>query len=234
MISVCIATYNGEKYLRSQLDSIIKQLSDKDEIVISDDGSSDSTIDIITEYHMRFKNIVFLNGPRKGVVKNFENAFQHARGDYIFFSDQDDVWTDKKVETVMACFRQTGCDLVVHDAYIVDADCKIIEESFFEHRNSRKGFYQNIWKNSFLGCCMAVKKEVFRVALPFPDKIEMHDWWVGLITEKIGKTVFLKDKLLYYRRHGNNVSSFHHYPIPKMITNRLYLYTQVIKRLHRA
>lgn len=233
MISVCMATYNGEKFIRKQIDSIVKQISVNDELIISDDGSTDSTVDIIRDYQKRFQNISLLCGPRQGVVKNFENALVHAHGDYIFLTDQDDVWADTKVQSVMECFSKTGCDLIVHDAKIVDGDGKTIEESFFKHRNSRKGYLQNLVKNSFLGCCMAFRKDVLEAALPFPDQIEMHDWWIGLIAEKIGKTVMLDEKLLLYRRHGNNVSSFHHHPIPQMIKNRVYFIFQIRKRMRR-
>ena len=230
MISVCMATYNGEKYLRTQLDSIIKQISEKDELIISDDGSTDKTLEIISEYCNNYSNIVFLQGPKNGVIKNFENALKVANGDVIFLTDQDDIWMNNKVDSVMQIFEKEKVTLVLHDATIIDASSKIIENSFFERRNSKKGLINNIVKNSYLGCCMAFKKELLTYALPFPAKIEMHDWWIGLIAEKYGRVNFMKDKLIGYRRHGNNVSSFHHHPLKIMIKNRLYLIFQLFKK----
>ena len=232
-ISVVMATYNGEKYIEKQLESILKQLNDNDEVVISDDCSTDKTKNILKKYAANYSNIKLLDGPRKGVIKNFENALKNAKGDIIFLSDQDDIWVDGKVEKILCEFSK-GYDLILHDASIVDENEKVLEDSFFKHRNSKKGFLNNLIKNSYLGCCMAFNKDILKVALPFPDNIEMHDWWIGLVTEKIGNVSLLKEKFLLYRRHGNNVSSFHHHPFKKMISNRYYILFQLIKRLKKV
>lgn len=233
MISVCMATYNGEKYIREQLDSILKQIGENDEIIISDDGSTDLTISILKEYASEYPNIMIKKGPRQGVIKNFENALMHSKGDYIFLSDQDDIWVDGKVNKVMEQFNKKMASVVLHDAVIVDGYGTEIGESFFTHRGSKPGFIKNIVKNSYLGCCMAFDRNVLNIALPFPEKIEMHDWWIGLLGELYGDVIFLDDKFLRYRRHGNNVSSFHHHPLRKMIFNRVYLVSHAIKRMRR-
>lgn len=233
MISVCMATYNGEAYIREQLDSILEQISNSDEIIISDDGSLDSTIEIIKEYQKTNKNIKLLNGPREGVINNFENALYSSKGDVIFLTDQDDVWREGKVKRILKVFENPNILLALHDAHIIDKDGTIIENSFFEHRNSKPGFLNNIIKNSYLGCCMAFKRSLLDICLPFPPKIEMHDWWIGLLGEKIGEVSFIEEKYLNYRRHGNNVSSFHHHPLKKMIFNRLYLIKEVIIRIKK-
>lgn len=230
MISVCMATYNGEKYLEEQLKSIILQLNPTDEIIISDDGSTDNTLDLVKKYQDKFSNIKFINGPQKGVVKNFENAINFAKGDIIFLCDQDDIWYENKVEIVLKYFENKDTYLILHDANIVNCFGEKIENSFFQHRHSKKGIIRNIWKNSYLGCCMAFRKEVIRKALPFPEKIEMHDWWLGIITEKYWSTYLITDKLIGYRRHGNNVSSFHHHPLKKMLINRIYIIYKLLMR----
>ena len=230
MISVCMATYNGEKYLAEQLDSILCQISDDDELIISDDGSKDSTLRIINDYAVKFKNIILIDGPKQGVIKNFENALKLAKGEYIFLTDQDDIWKKNKVQTILKYFTSTGCQVVLHDADIIDANLNIISESFYKHRGSKQGLLRNIYKNSYLGCCMAFTKKTLNQALPFPNNIEMHDWWIGLIGESNKSTLFISEKLISYRRHGNNVSSFHHHPLPKMISNRLCLLLQLVKR----
>lgn len=233
MISVCMATYNGEKYIKEQLDSILKQISDSDEIIISDDGSTDNTVEIIKLYQESNRNIKLVEGPRKGLIKNFENALNLSRGEIIFLSDQDDIWVEGKVERVMKEFEKTAVSLILHDAYIVDSEGKIIESSFYKHRGSKPGLISNIVKNSYLGCCMAFKRELLNECLPFPAKIEMHDWWIGLMGEKFGKVTFIHKQYLMYRRHGDNVSSFHHHPIRKMIYNRAYLIYQLQLRVKR-
>lgn len=229
MISVCMATYNGEKYLKEQLDSILKQIKSSDELIISDDGSTDSTRIIIKEYQKEYKNIYLIDGPKMGVQKNFENALKTSQGDIIFLSDQDDIWMDDKVNEVLEAFQNPNVVLILHDAQIVDQNGQVIEDSFFEHRGSKSGLFENLWKNSYLGCCMALRRSVLECSLPFPPKIEMHDWWIGLIGEMMGEVRLIDKPLLKYRRHGENVSSFQHHPFKKMVMNRLYFIQQLVK-----
>lgn len=231
MISVCMATYNGEAFIRKQLDSILTQLQQGDELIISDDGSTDSTREIVREYSSSYPCIRLVDGPRRGVVQNFENAIRHAAGDIIFLSDQDDVWVEGKVEHVMKCFEDDNCFVVLHDAKLIDADDNIVEPSFYARRGSKKGFIKNIVKNSYLGCCMAFRTSFRATVLPMPKKIEMHDWWIGMLAEVCGHARLINDALLLYRRHGNNVSSFHHHPLRKMIFNRVYLVWHLAARL---
>ena len=227
MISVCMATYNGEKYLKDQLDSILKQIQSSDELIISDDGSSDSTRNIIQEYQKQYKNIVLLDGPRRGVQKNFEHALKHAKADILFLSDQDDVWMDGKVERVLQEFEDPKTLCVVHDCEIVDGNLNSTHETFFGLKHGKPGLLTNLYKNAFIGCGMAFRKCVFEKSYPFPDNIEMHDWWIGLVASCMGKTVFIHEPYIKYRRHGDNTSSLQHYPLKKMISNRLYFIQQL-------
>ncbi len=96
--SVCIATFNGGRYLREQLDSILSQLSAEDEVIISDDGSVDDTWDILTEYAEKDRRIKLFSGPRQGLIANFGYAIQQTKGELIFLADQDDVWLETKVK----------------------------------------------------------------------------------------------------------------------------------------
>ena len=220
IISVAMATYNGEKYIKEQLDSILKQLNNNDEIIISDDGSTDNTINIINSYND--KRIRIIEGPHKGVKQNFANAISNCKGKYIFLSDQDDIWLDYKVDTVLKVFETTNCTCVVHDAQVFDSNTnEVIMDSFFKFRNSKKGIIKNILKNSYIGCCMAIDKKIVDKIIPIPDDIEMHDQWIGIMCEKYGNSVFINDKLLKYRRHNNNQSKMNHYSLPKMIKNRI-------------
>jgi len=230
MISVCVATYNGEKYIQEQIDSILANISSDDELVISDDGSTDNTLNIIKTYCFKNKNIKVLNGPKLGVVKNFENAIKNSSGDIIFLSDQDDIWCDNKVEVIKEVFKKDkSCSMVVHDAEVVDDRGKIIFSSFFSFRNSREGLLKNIYKNSYIGCCMAFKREVFDLSYPFASNLPMHDWWLGLVADLKFKSVFINDKLIKYRRHRNNVSNMHRFPLSVMIKNRIILLKELLK-----
>lgn len=219
-ISVVLAAYNGEKYIREQLDSIVCQLQSEDELIISLDPSSDHTEDIICEYMEIYKNIILVDGPGLGVIKNFENGLQHVKNEYIFLCDQDDVWLDTKVKDVLSCFQE-NVTLVLHDAYMSDEDLQIEHDSFFEFRGVSVGKFKNIIKNSYIGCCMAFKRELLDHILPFPKDIPMHDQYIGLVSECIGKNVLLKKPLIYYRRHGENVSNLNHSGFIQMIKWRI-------------
>lgn len=205
MISVCLATYNGEKYLQEQIDSILSQLDETDELIVSDDGSTDRTIKILKSYgDKRIK--IFFNTKKHGVNNNFENALRNTTGDYIFLSDQDDIWLPGKVKACMELLKDSDC--IVHDCIITDSNLKVISQSLFNELNAGPGFFRNLKKNSFTGCCMAFTKDVLKKTLPFPDsKSFYHDQWIGLIASLSFKTKFSKQPLIYFRRHTSNASS---------------------------
>ena len=228
-ISIAIATYNGEKYIKEQLESILIQLKRNDEIIISDDGSKDKTLEIIKSYNDN--RIKVYEGPQKGIKKNFENAINHCKGKYIFLSDQDDIWKKNKVKKVLNVFEKEKCTCVTHNCIVFDnVTSKTIYESFFDYRNSGKGIIKNIWKNTYIGCCMAFESNIINKILPIPDNIEMHDQWIGIISEKYGKSIFIKEKLLLYRRHEYNYSKMKPYSIKKRIKNRIILIINVLRR----
>lgn len=204
MISVCLATYNGEKYLREQLDSILCQLSGTDELIISDDGSKDRTIEIINSYNDKRIHLL-KNQDRHGVVPNFENALSNANGDYIFLSDQDDVWLEGKIEKSLEYLKEY--DLVIHNANVNYQDGFHSDTDYYKIRNSGAGYIKNLWKNTYLGCCMAFKKKVLSYTLPFPKNILWHDMWIALMVELKGNTKFIEGIYLNYRRHGDNASA---------------------------
>ena len=202
-ISVCMATYNGEKYIKEQLESILSQIGENDEVIISDDSSTDNTVEIIKAFSdNRIK--IFENQKFKSPIFNFENALNNATGDIIVLSDQDDIWKANKIETIKKYMH--NYDLVLSDATIIDEYGNLIQESFYKLNNSRMGFIQNIIKNSYLGCAMGFNRKILEKALPFPKDIPLHDWWIGLVGEMYGKIYFIEDKLISYRRHGNNAS----------------------------
>lgn len=203
-VSVCMATYNGEKYIRPQLDSILKQLSLDDEVIISDDSSTDKTVDIIKSYNdqrIRLYVSCFHN-----YIKNFEFSLKQASGEYIFLSDQDDIWNDKKVEIMLKALDRS--DLVCSNCQVVDKDLKPLSNAFWNNSiPQRSGFINNLHHNHYLGCCMAFNSNILQLAIPFPNKLITHDGWIGLVAEMFCKPMFIDDKLILYRRHGNNTSN---------------------------
>lgn len=203
-ISVCIATFNGEKYIEQQLNSILSQLDAADEIIISDDGSTDKTLEIIKKINDK-RIMLFANNNFKSPIYNIENSLIKSTGDYIFLADQDDVWLQNKINILKKHLQKY--DLVISDAFVVDENLSILRDSFYVLNGSKAGIIKNLLKNSYLGCCMAFNSNLLSTALPFPKNIPMHDWWIGLIAECCGKTLFCEDKLIFYRRHGENISA---------------------------
>ncbi len=200
MISVVIAAYNGGKYITQQLESVLSQLGEGDEVVISDDLPSGSTYPAIKPLLEKDSRIRYIEGPGNGVVRNFENAVRASKGDCIFLCDQDDIWLDGKVEAVKKEL-DGGALVVMHDAYIADDKLNIKEESFFAYHGSSEGYFKNIIRNSYIGCCMAFSSELKPYILPFPDNLPMHDQWIGLIGEKTGRVKFINKQYIYWRRH---------------------------------
>lgn len=202
-ISVCMATYNGAAYLNQQINSILPQLGPEDEIVFSDDGSTDSTLDIISAYQdSRFK---ILRHTRSGSpAMSFEKGLHHCKGKYIFLADQDDVWMSQKTERMMR-FLKTY-DLVLSDCSMIDHHGNELADSFFSKQRSKQGLINNLVQNSYMGCCMAFHRKILESALPFPPALKAHDQWIGLIAEKSFTVYFLAEPLVQYRRHGQNYS----------------------------
>lgn len=193
-VSVAMATYNGEKYINEQIDSIMVNLKENDELVISDDGSKDKTREIIEEYVKNDNRIKLIDGPKNGVKQNFANAISNCNGEYIFLADQDDIWEKNKVELVLNCFNKEKCTLVIHDNQVINENEEVVIPSFFEYRNSGRGKFKNIWKNTYIGCCMAFKSEIKKDILPIPNNIEMHDQWIGIVNEMVREVCVFKGK----------------------------------------
>lgn len=200
MNSICIATYNGEKYIDEQLNSILMQIRDDDEVIISDDGSNDGTIDKINAYHDKRITLLKNDTNRHGAIGNFENALNNATGDIIFLADQDDVWLPDKYERMVQALR--SCDLVHCNSVVTDENLQPIYSSFYERYHNGKGILKNIYCSTYFGSHMAFRRWILTEALPFPHTDEIgHDLWLGLVAESIGKVTFLQDKLMLYRRH---------------------------------
>ena len=204
MISVCIATYNGERFIREQIDSILRQLSSDDEIIVSDDGSTDDTISIINS--IDDKRIRIIEGPRKhSPTLNFERAMKEAKGDYIFLADQDDVWKPNKVEVCIKWLQNYDC--VVSDAEVTDSNLNPLYPSLYSIMQVRQGrIYNTVWKNGYTGCCMAFRRKVLNASLPFPKDIPMHDIWIGNVAAYKYNVKFISEKLVLFRRHEDTIS----------------------------
>ncbi|MBD2699721.1 glycosyltransferase family 2 protein [Spirosoma sp. BT702] len=225
-----MATYNGEKYILRQLQSILSQLNPEDEVIISDDNSTDTTLAIIVQIgDKRIK--VYKNQGLRGPLHNFEQAIRHASGNYIILSDQDDVWMPDKAQTIRSLLKNH--DLVLTNCEVVDQNGTIIHASYFKHRGTKSGFWHNLYKNSYMGCCMAFRREILTYVMPFPTHIHMHDWWIGLLVELKGSVCFYPQPLLQYFRHGENASTTGEpgYGLLKRLKHRVFMLWHVAARI---
>jgi glycosyltransferase involved in cell wall biosynthesis len=203
-VSVCLAIHNGAQFLQQQIASIIPQLNENDEIICSDDHSTDQSISILESFHdPRIK--ITTPSTQSNHILNFEHALRQCTGDYVFLSDHDDIWNQDKVKLMLN-------HLVDH--HLVLSDCSMIDEnnfelapSLFKIQNTNSGIIKNWIKNTYTGCCMAFQKEILTKVLPFPKGIRAHDQWIGLIAEKYFSVCLLPATLVKYRRHQNNLSS---------------------------
>lgn len=201
-LSVCMASYNGSAYLRAQIDSILGQLGPDDELLVSDDASTDDTLAILRSYGKRIR--IVGTDRSGGVVANFERVMCHATKDVIALSDQDDVWLDGRVDLIRASLRD--CDLVMLNGIVVDGALQSLDTTVFRSVGVRGGFWRNLAKNSFVGCCMAFRRDLVQSALPFPHGLPWHDWLIGLLAELRGGVRRVETPTILYRRHGANFS----------------------------
>lgn len=216
-VSVAICTYNGERYIREQLDSIINQTHKVNEIVICDDGSTDGTVTIAKEV-LREAGVCFrivCNVHQLGVTKNFEKAISLCTGDIIFLSDQDDIWDFDKVSSYIKEFLQSSrCVLVYSDAKML-IDGHIADESLFAHI----GFMQKKKKfeicyteqlvrqrYSINGCLMAIRKSFFEKITPFYDSEAYHDCWIAFSAPFFGEIRYIPRTLSSYRIHPQSTT----------------------------
>lgn len=237
MISVCIATYNGEKYIKKQLDSILPQLSDNDEIIVSDDGSTDRTLEIVKSVSRDIKILHHKQQKESFILDysthNFEFALKQARGEYIFLCDQDDVWLPGKVEKMVADLKR-GNLISICDCKVCTEDLEVYQVSFFKENGTKLNLYNLITRFRMLGCCMAVRKELLEIAFPFPKTKVGHDVWLVLLAQYFGKAHMIAEPLHLYRRHTDTVTCAGNkskYPVWFRIYLRLFIVKAFVNRI---
>jgi len=228
-----MAVYNGDKYVLQQISSILCQLNAGDELIVIDDCSTDSTVSLIQS--VPDPRIKLSRNPRNlGVFKSFENAVNLSAGEIIFLSDQDDLWHKTKVAKIISAFDlNSEVTMIATDATVIDGDGAVRSESFFAGRGAFKaGLIDTIVKNKYLGCTLAFRKSLKDILLPIPADVPMHDIWFGAMNATYGKTYFIDEPLISYRRHADNVSpesssnsriqAYWRYLLVKNILKRVY------------
>ena len=200
--SICLACYNGEIYIKDQLLSILAQMSAEDELVISDNGSKDKTIEIIES--LQDVRIKVLNCLTVGVAKNFENCLLNAAGKYIVLCDQDDIWLEGRLDAARTALN--SCDLSVVGMLVVNENLEPINVDL-NLRYPSTSFIKTLYSNGFSGCCLAFQRDILNIILPFPNELLIHDWWIALnVILHNKKITFNENKFILYRRHSSNAS----------------------------
>jgi glycosyltransferase involved in cell wall biosynthesis len=230
-----MATYNGETYIQKQLQSILSQLNDLDEVIISDDSSTDKTLSLIREFNdPRIR--IFPDQRFYNPIYNFEFCISQARGEFIFLSDQDDIWFSDKVAAVAAVFREKSeITLVASDAQLINAKDAVLANTYYPSSFAFKpDVLSNVIKNRFLGCTLAFRKSMLDVLLPFPRQIPMHDSWIGIMNQIYGNVYFINSPLISYRQHATNFTTPYHAGLVRMILWRWNLVKALIGRIAKC
>ena len=218
-IAVLLATYNGELFLKQQLDSILSQTYKNFKIYISDDNSTDKTEEILVTYKAHYPDQIFyfVNNTNLGFVKNFEKLLQSSKNNYIAFCDQDDIWQENKLEVEMAvmlkleAFNPKRACLVHSDLIMINENAEVIYNSYFRYRKYKlknsKDLGHILGPCGVMGNTMLINKKLRDLVLPFPETLDVHDYWIAVNCELFGlrKTIF--EPLVQYRIHNDNSSN---------------------------
>lgn len=245
-INILLSTYNGEKYLKEQLDSILSQSFNDFKVLVRDDGSTDSTIAILKEYEKMYPNKINLIEDDEGNLRSsrsFMKLLENSDSEYVMFCDQDDVWLPEKIEMTLKKIiemKQEFGDipLLVHtDLVVVDESLSMINNSFFKFQKidpCRDSFNNLLMQNVITGCTVMINKELVQKCLPIPDGVIIHDWWAGLVVSKFGRIGYLSQTTIQYRQHRANVVGAKGFTIRAVFRKIYVLFTSdIIKQYQK-
>lgn len=213
LVSIALATYNGQKFLEEQLDSIYNQTYKNIEVVVCDDKSDDLTVDILKKYQKLYGLTYSINEVRLGVAKNFEKIVFYCKGKYILLSDQDDIWFPEKIERLL--YNIGTASMIYSDGLIFHGDKSLSKEKLsnctfirlFGMDSSNEDFLKFAVLNSFiLGCSVMFDRIILKNAIPFYESNYNHDWWLVLCAQNENGVKYLNEVLFSYRIHDNNYS----------------------------
>lgn len=213
-IDVLLATYNGEKYLKEQIDSILNQTYQNIQLIISDDCSKDNTRKILKEYEEKDSRVkVYYQDENIGCIKNFEFLLKQVKNEIYMLSDQDDVWMPEKIEKTYEQLENEKADLAFSDLEVVDSKLETIYPSFNDFMKLSRKIRRHINTNQLnylyncvTGCTIMARKKWIDEILPLPvnSKYVLHDHWIGLMISLKGKLAYLPEKYIKYRQHEDN------------------------------
>ncbi len=209
MISVAMCTYNGEKYIKEQIESILTQSYSNIELIICDDGSKDNTVKVIEDYIKKDNRVkLYINEENLGFLKNFEKAISLCSGDFIALSDQDDIWAENKLEVLRNKIQNSDAMLVYSNAQLVDDKLKsqnsMLLDNIVPMQGSNNLYF--IYNNSVSGNTLLFKKALKEKIIPFPDWNSFHDIWISFVASSCSSIDFYNGSLVKYRQHEDNVT----------------------------
>jgi glycosyltransferase involved in cell wall biosynthesis len=207
LVSIPIITYNGERYLRRQLDSIYRQTYRNIEVVACDDGSTDATPAILEEYRSSHGLRYIINPSNLGYLRNFEKAVSLCAGEFIVPSDQDDIWLPEKIESLIGIIGDKS--IACSDAILIDENDNTVAESAIAFSNlsaprSGKPFRQLLFSSFVIGCTALYSRDLIQRALPIPEGELYHDWWMSLVASTMKGISYYPKPLILYRKHPAN------------------------------
>ena len=233
-IEILLATYNGEKYVGEQIDSIINQTYNNWELLIRDDNSKDRTLEILKEYEKKDKRIKVIEDKKGnlGFVKNFEELLNNSKEDWVMFSDQDDYWLENKIEKYVAILNASSEDILkkpilIHsNSFICDDNLEIIKDEFINSKIANKYNEDDFYFAYFVqGSTVLINRAIIDLALPFSKNVTVHDRYFHLLAEFLGKRIFINESLIKYRQHSNNKIGAKTSIISKILKKR-YFHTE--------
>ena len=208
LISIAMCSYNGERFIKEQIDSILDQSYSNFELIITDDCSSDTTIDIIKNYQENDKRIkLYQNDTNLGFVKNFEKAISLCKGEYIALADQDDIWKKDKLKIFIENIDENV--LIYSDAILIDEHSQSMNKELIRPTNDLVSGSNNrafILTNCVSGNTLMFKKALLQYILPIPDDVSFHDIWIAFVASTYGSITFTNESMTYYRRYPEQVT----------------------------
>ncbi len=204
-VQILMSTYNGEKFLEEQIESLLRQSWINLEILIRDDGSKDRTREILKKYSDKYENIHVYLGTNLGVAKSFFELLKKSDADYVGFCDQDDIWLEQKIEKAVAELEQErGPALYCSNKILVDSTGNPMNKQ--DNRKRKPGFGNAVVECICTGCTAVMNQELAEILKSkVPDHAILHDWWTYLAASYVGKVIFDEQAYIYYRQHQENV-----------------------------
>jgi glycosyltransferase involved in cell wall biosynthesis len=233
-VDIILAVHNGEEFIEEQIQSILKQTHINWRLIVRDEASSDSTLNIVERYAQKYEDKIFSyhDNRKRGACQNFAKGLELSTANYIMFADCDDYWLPDKIGATLkkmkAMESKHGRDipmLVFTDLKVVDIKLNVINDSFWDYQNldpeNGKKLNKLLIYNVITGCTMMINRRLKELAVPIPKEAVMHDNWLGMVASAFGKIEYISTPTILYRQHGKNDSGARKYDYAYVIKKAL-------------